>query len=82
MERNVTPLRWCRDVSNIALKVGRRIRELREKVRPPLTQEELAERAEISVSFLSMIERGERCPHLVTLEQLATALAVELRELF
>jgi transcriptional regulator with XRE-family HTH domain len=67
---------------SIALKVGRRIRELRERHRPALTQDALAERAGISVSFLSMIERGERCPHLVTLEQLATALAVELREFF
>jgi transcriptional regulator with XRE-family HTH domain len=64
------------------MKVGRRIRELRESRRPPLTQDALADRAGISVSFLSMIERGERCPHLVTLEQLATALAVELRDFF
>jgi len=32
-----------------------------------MTQEELSERARISVSFLSMIERGERAPHLETL---------------
>lgn len=47
-----------------------------------MTQEELASRAEISVSFLSMIERGERAPHLETLAKLATALQVPLTELF
>lgn len=47
-----------------------------------MTQEDLASRAEISVSFLSMIERGERAPHLETLAKLATALQVPLTELF
>jgi transcriptional regulator with XRE-family HTH domain len=43
-----------------------------------LTQEELAERADISVSYLSMLERGERAPHLQTLVALSEALAVPL----
>ncbi|WP_426730190.1 helix-turn-helix domain-containing protein [Myxococcus faecalis] len=43
-----------------------------------LTQEALAERADISVSYLSMLERGERAPHLQTLVALAEALAVPL----
>ncbi len=47
-----------------------------------MTQEALAERADISVSFLSMIERGERAPHLQTLAHIASALDVELSELF
>ena len=47
-----------------------------------MTQEDLAERADISVSFLSMIERGERAPHLQTLAHIASALEVELAELF
>ena len=46
------------------------------------TQEELAERAQISVSFLSMIERGERIPHVETLAAIANALGVTLSELF
>lgn len=46
------------------------------------TQEELAERAGISVSFLSMIERAERVPHLTTLAMLANAFGVTLSELF
>jgi len=47
-----------------------------------MTQEELSERARISVSFLSMIERGERAPHLETLAAIADALDVRLAELF
>ena len=63
--------------------IGERIRRLRLETREPrLTQERLAERAEISVSFLSMIERGERAAHVETLSKLAEALGVPLSELF
>ena len=47
-----------------------------------MTQEALSERARISVSFLSMIERGERSPHLETLSKIAGALEVPLAALF
>ncbi len=47
-----------------------------------LTQEDLAERANISVSFLSMIERGQRSAHVETLNSLARALGVTMSELF
>lgn len=47
-----------------------------------MTQEDLSERARISVSFLSMIERGERSPHLETLAKIADALEVRLVDLF
>src|SRR5260370_7415983 len=65
----------------IAIKqLGQRIRELRRIL--SLTQEELAARAQISVSFLSMMERGDRVPHLETLAKLADALRVPLPEMF
>lgn len=69
-------------MSEIAKKIGRRIRELRTQRAERWTQEDLAERAKISVSFLSMIERGERLAHVETLEALARALGVSLAELF
>lgn len=69
-------------VSDIGKRVGQRIRELRTQRPGRWTQEELAEKAKISVSFLSMIERGERVPHLETLESLAGALQISLAELF
>ena len=47
-----------------------------------MTQEDLSERARISVSFLSMIERGERSPHLETLAAIAQALDVRVADLF
>src|SRR5689334_22184167 len=62
--------------------VGRRIRQLRMARSARMTQEDLSERARISVSFLSMIERGERSPHLETLAAIAEALGVRIAELF
>ncbi len=47
-----------------------------------MTQEDLSERAQISVSFLSMIERGERSPHLETHAKIAEALQVRIADLF
>jgi len=69
-------------MSDIGKRVGQRIRELRTQRAGRWTQEELAEKAKISVSFLSMIERGERVPHLETLESLTGALQISLAELF
>jgi transcriptional regulator with XRE-family HTH domain len=68
------------DGAQFSCALGRRIRELRKQL--CCTQEELANRAGISVSFLSMIERGERLPHLETLAQLAESLGRTLAELF
>jgi transcriptional regulator with XRE-family HTH domain len=67
---------------DITRALGQRIRQMRLARAERLTQEELAERAEISVSFLSMIERGERAPHLETLCKLSSALGVTMGELF
>ena len=41
-----------------------------------LSQEVLAKKARVSVSYVSMLERGERNPPLDTLEVLARALRV------
>ena len=47
-----------------------------------LTQEVLAEKADISIIFLSSIERGTKYPKADTLARIATALEVEAFELF
>ena len=60
-------------MSELGKRIGQRIRELRTQRPERWTQEELAERAQISVSFLSMIERGERVAHVETLAALANA---------
>jgi transcriptional regulator with XRE-family HTH domain len=46
------------------------------------TQEQLAERAGISVDFLSLIERGKNSPSFENLEDLADSLDVTVAELF
>jgi len=47
-----------------------------ERLRRKLSQEALAAKAGLSVSYISMLERGQRTPPLATLEALAKALAV------
>jgi transcriptional regulator with XRE-family HTH domain len=47
-----------------------------ERLRRKMSQEALAERASLSVSYISMLERGQRTPPLDTVEVLARALAV------
>jgi transcriptional regulator with XRE-family HTH domain len=60
--------------------LARRIRTLRE--REGMTQEDFAQRSGISVSYASLLERGERSPSYETLVQVADALGVPLAELF
>ncbi len=59
---------------------GKHIRSLR-RVRD-MTQEQLAERAGMSLQNIGEIERGRGNPTLVSLEKLAAALGVELTTLF
>jgi transcriptional regulator with XRE-family HTH domain len=46
------------------------------RLKNKLSQKELAKRVGISVSYVSMLERGHRSPPLETVEKLAKALAV------
>ncbi len=59
---------------------GRHIRSLRERRR--LTQEEVAHRAGIHVTYLSGVERGVRNPSLKNIRAIAAALEVFTGELF
>lgn len=61
-------------------RLGLRIREVRRA--RGLTQEELAERVGISPRYLSRVEVGQQNPSIQTVAQLATALDIELSELF
>jgi len=58
---------------------GTRLRELRQ--RAVLTQEELAERAGISVTTIILLERGRRPPRPKTTRALARALGIRPTEL-
>jgi transcriptional regulator with XRE-family HTH domain len=46
------------------------------RARRKITQSALARKAKVSVSYVSMLERGQRTPPLETLEALAKALGV------
>jgi len=65
-----------------ALKVilGKNIKSIRSE--KGLTQAILAEKADISIIFLSNIERGAKYPTADTLARIAYALRVEVFELF
>jgi len=60
--------------------IGNRIRVERKRLK--LTQEELAEKANISSNFLGHIERGTKRPTLDTLKKIADVLQIPMAELF
>lgn len=64
----------------MSIKLGRRIRGLRRL--KGFTQQELAEKIDISVSMLSHIERGLKKPRPYLLEKVASTLRVPPEELF
>lgn len=47
-----------------------------------MTQEQFAEMLDISVDFLSLIERGRNAPSFETLDRMARRLKVTVAELF
>ena len=65
---------------NLYQRIGLHLRVYRRLTH--MTQEELAEKAEISVHHLGFLERGQAKPSLDTLERLAEALGVRTEELF
>lgn len=60
-------------------KIGLRIRGLRKA--QGLTQEKLAEKAEISYKYLGEIERGEINPGIINLFKIANGLSLSLKEI-
>lgn len=59
---------------------GKNLAYHRERLR--LTQARLAEAVETSPSYIGHLERGERDPSLVTIEELAKALGIRAGEFF
>lgn len=66
--------------ADLGTRIAQRVRSLRDAAR--LSLEALAERAGVSRSMISLIERGESSATAVVLEKLATALGVPLAALF
>jgi transcriptional regulator with XRE-family HTH domain len=65
---------------DVFMNIGQAIQLARTKRQ--MTQAQLAQRAGISVSYLSMLERGRRDPPLSTLKQVADAIVMPLEILF
>lgn len=59
---------------------GERLRQLRLTRR--MTQERFAEALDISVDFLSLIERGRNAPSFETLDKIAKRLRMSVADLF
>ena len=62
------------------MEIGRKIKRLR--VGLNLTQEELADRTELSKSFISQVERDLTSPSIATLVDILQALGTDLKEFF
>jgi transcriptional regulator with XRE-family HTH domain len=67
-------------VATLRKKFGLRLREIRLQRR--MTQEKFAETVEMSVDFLSLIERGVNSPSFETLERIAKRLRLQVADLF
>ena len=62
------------------MELGKRLKELR--IEKNLTQEELADRAELSKGFISQVERDLTSPSIATLVDILQCLGTNLKEFF
>ncbi|MES2796921.1 MAG: helix-turn-helix transcriptional regulator [Bacteroidota bacterium] len=65
---------------NIKQKVGLKIKEIRKS--KGLSQEKLANLAEIDRTYLPTVEKGERNVSIEILEKLSKALEINIKDLF
>lgn len=62
------------------MQIGKKLKELR--IQKGLTQEELADRAELSKGFISQIERDLTSPSIATLVDILQCLGTDLKDFF
>lgn len=67
-------------MATLRKKFGQRLRQIRLSRR--MSQERFAETLDISVDFLSLIERGRNAPSFETLDKIARRLRVPVSDLF
>ncbi len=67
-------------VRRISVKIGEKIKQLR--IRNSLTQEELAERCELTKGFISQVERDLTSPSIATLVDILEGLGTNLKDFF
>lgn len=66
--------------SEILKKFGNRVRELRKERN--ISQEELADKADLHRTYIGMIERAEKNITLMNIEKIANALEVSIKDFF
>ena len=64
---------------NTLKKFGKRVRE--ERIKQKLSQEQLAEKADVHRTYIGMIERAEKNLTLKNIEKIAKALKVSISDL-
>jgi transcriptional regulator with XRE-family HTH domain len=74
------PLGNTLQVATLRQKFGRHLREIR--AQRQMTQEQFAETLDMSVDFLSLIERGKNAPSFETLDKIAKRLKMSVSALF
>ena len=67
-------------MEDICARVGFNIREIREEKK--LSQEQVANRADLHRAYVGQIERGEKNIGLRNLEKIAKALKVSIKDFF
>lgn len=65
---------------DVKLKIGQRIKELRETA--SMSQKDLAYTADLDRSYIASVENGKRNISIVNIEKIAIALNVTLKEFF
>lgn len=65
---------------DVKLKIGKRIKELRELSN--MSQKDLAYAADLDRSYIASIENGQRNVSIVNIEKIASALNVTLNKFF
>ena len=65
---------------DVRKRVGKNVRTLR--LDRGLSQEELADKADIHQTYLSGVEGGKRNPSILILERIAGALAIDVGDFF
>ena len=61
------------------IKLGNTIKNVRESMK--LTQEQFAKKCGLSKTYIGMLERGERNPSYLTLQQIASKIVIDIHKL-
>lgn len=69
-----------RKITNKDLQFGRKLQRARKK--SGITQEKLADATRLSTTFIGLIETGRRRPSMKTLQKIASALDINMKDLF